>query len=279
MIISKLSANFSFAMISRLLSLTTISTLAWLSANPVIAQGTYTVFDWQGLTAPDEPPDGSTPTVTSYNSLAQYWDGAAFVPTDLTITITPLAYLNPATWRIDDDSLGLTYGYQSPDEAEFRFGTAPNGDISFRFELDLAQPVNNASFFILDIDNNSSDHITGVMARTVSNEVYYPSLSLVPGSNLVWNGSGATLDVFSNGGNSTDTQALGSAFYEWDAGLPVNHLEFVWSASTGTSIRFSNLYAYFDPAGFDVNVPGTIPEPSTGLLGLAAALMLWRRRR
>lgn len=257
-----------------------VARLSPFFATPAFAQGTYTVFDWAGMTAPTEPPNGSTPTVTNYTGLAQYWDGAALSSTDLTIRVTPLTYLNPATWRVDNASTGNTYGYQSPDEAEFRFGTAPNGLVQFRFELDLAQPVNNAGFFILDIDNNSSDHITGALARSVSNDVYYPSLSLVAGSNIVYTGSGATLDTYSNGGNSTDTQALGSAYYEWPAGVPITHLEFVWSATSGTSIRFSNLYAFYNPPGFIEGVPGSIPEPGVsllGLVGLAAALL--RRRR
>jgi uncharacterized protein (TIGR03382 family) len=256
-----------------------IARLTPFLATPALAQGTYTVFDWEGMTAPTEPSNGSTPTVTTYTGLAQYWDGTALSPTDLTIRVTPLTYLNPATWGVDGSSMGNTYGYQSPDEAEFRFGTAPNGLVQFRFELDLAQPVNNAGFFILDIDNNSSDHITGVLARSVSNDVYYPSLSLVAGSTVTYAGSGATLDAYSNGGNSTDTQALGSAYYEWQSGIPVQHIEFVWSATTGTSIRFSNLYAYYDPPAFNEAVPGSVPEPGTALLGLLGLAVLLRRRR
>ena len=154
--------------------------------------------------------------------------------------------------------------------------------MQLRISMDFSHSVFNPSFMLMDIDNANSDEITNLLAVTAANAIYYPSISLVSGSVVRAQGSGATLLLDSNGGNSTDTQALGTAFAEWNAS-GVNHLEFTWKGKNGTSIRLSNLYAEFDPAGFTQVVPGAVAVPEPSSMALAAlgfgTLALLRRRR
>lgn len=246
---------------------------------------TYTVFDWNGKSAPTEPtgpPFLPTATVTTYTNGGQFYNSgtSSLQPMNVVFTVTPLVYpdnnSNPSSWTVDAAGTNFTYGYQSPDEAEWRFGNAPNA-VQLRIAIDYAGGVFNPSFMLMDIDNSNSDEITGILARDSLNNTFYPVVSLVAGSVVRVQGSGASLTLDSNGGNSTDTQALGDAFLEWGQS-DIRHIEFTWLGRSGTSIRLANLYAEYDPPGFTpVNV---VPEPSTwvpGALGLAA--MALRRFR
>ena len=143
-----------------------------------------------------------------------------------------------------------------------------------RFDIHFGQPVNNPSFFLLDVDNNGSDHGTMFAATILGGGMVYPNLSLMAGTTVAWTGSGSTLDIFSNGGPASDSQATGAAFFEWPQSN-VTGLSFVWESNTGTSIRMSNIYAEYDPAGFGF----AVPEPPSALLFLIAVWGLWGRRR
>ena len=244
----------------------------------------YRVFDWQGKQAPAKPsealPGPGAVTHTTYLNGGQCWTGSEFTQMDVNVDVTVSIWDSPARWRVDPEGWmsggnPATYGYQSPDEAEFTFGDS-NGQVVMRFDILFGQPVNNPSFFLMDIDNNGSDHGTVFRATTAEGGTVFPTMSLVTGSTVAWTGSGPTLDVFSNGGSATDNVALGSALFEWDVNN-VTGISFIWEGNTGTSIRVSNFYAEFDPAGF---TPVVVPEPSSALLVLAAAgTLLLRRRR
>jgi hypothetical protein len=244
----------------------------------------YRVFDWQGKAAPGEPtespPGAGAVTHTSYLNGGQYWNGSALTPMDVDMDITVTIWDAPTKWKVDPEGFisggnPANYGYQSPnDEAEFNFGD-PNGQVVMRFDILFGQPVNNPSFLLMDIDNNGSDHGTGFQATTSGGGTVYPTMSLVTGSTVAWTGSGSTLDVFSNGGASTDNVAAGAAFFEWQESN-VTGISFTWESNDGTSIRVSNIYAEYDPPGF-IQV---VPEPSGALLVLlCCGGILLRRRR
>lgn len=253
------------------------------------AGASYTMFDWNGRTAPTQPtgptyPPGSTTTV--YTG-AQYYDigSGSLQPMSVTFTVIPVIFpsasSNSSAWTVNNAGTGFTYGYQSPDEAEWRFGNA-SAEVQLRITMDFSHSVFNPSFMLMDIDNANSDEITNLLAETASAAVYYPSISVVAGSVVRTQGSGATLMLDSNGGNSTDTQALGAAFVEWAMG-DITRLEFTWKGKNGTSIRLANLYAEYDPAGFSEVVPGSaaVPEPASVTLvalGIGAVAFLRRRR-
>lgn len=241
----------------------------------------YRVFDWEGKTVPtkptEAPPGPGSVTETVYLNGGQYRDGAALSPLDVRVDITVEIWNDPARWRIDT-GLGpgtATYGYQSPDEAEFNFGET-TGQMIMRMDFIFSQPVDNPSFFLMDIDNTGVDHGTQFKATTQGGGTIYPTLSLASNSTVAWTGDGATLDVFSNGASSSDSEARGAAFFEWNA-QNVTSISFVWESAEGTTIRMSNIYGEFDPAGFTVVAA---PEPSSALLGLvfAGGLMMRRRR-
>jgi hypothetical protein len=198
---------------------------------------------------------------------------------DVRLDINVQVWNTPAKWKVDSEGFlsggaPATYGYQSPDEAEFNFGDSTDR-VVMRLDFVFSQPVNNPSFFLMDIDNNGSDHGTGFQATQQGGATVYPALSLVNGSTVSWTGADATLDVFSAGPASTDQQALGAAFFEWNA-ENITSISFVWESNAGTSIRVSNIYAEYDPSGFLF----AVPEPSAAMLSvLAAGGMAMRRRR
>lgn len=247
------------------------------------AQG-YRVFDWQGKSTPAQPSEGppgsGAVTHTTYLSGGQCWTGDAFLTMDVEIDVSVSIWDVPARWRVDPEGFVsggnlATYGYQSPDEAEFHFGD-PNVQVVMRFDVRFSQPVNNPSFFLMDIDNNGSDYGSQFKATTLGGGTVYPSLSLVAGSTVAWTGADSVLEVFSSGGASTDNQATGSAFFEWHE-TSITGISFVWESFSGSTIRMSNIYGEYDPSGFMM----VVPEPSAGLLAIVAAggIILRRRRR
>jgi hypothetical protein len=271
-----------------LIRLAALGGLAFIVLSPVCA-APYTVFNWNGRTAPTQPAGPTFPpaSTTTVYSGAQYYDSVLGSLQSMTVTFTVAPLIFPSassvsgSWTVNNAGTGFTYGYQTIDEAEWRFGNA-TAEVQLRISMDFSHSVFNPSFMLMDIDNANSDEITNLLAVTAANAIYYPSISLVSGSVVRAQGSGATLLLDSNGGNSTDTQALGTAFAEWNAS-GVNHLEFTWKGKNGTSIRLSNLYAEFDPAGFTQVVPGAVAVPEPSSMALAAlgfgTLALLRRRR
>ena len=252
-----------------------------ISATPGFATP-YRVFDWQGKAVPAKPtsgpPGAGAFTQTTYLNGGQYWDGSALTLMNVNVDIAVQIWNNPAKWKIDPEGFvgsgGVaTYGYQTPDEAEFNFGD-PTGRVVMRFDFVFARPVKNPSFFLMDIDNNGSDHGTLFQATTQGGGTVYPTMSLVSGSTVRWTGSGPTLDVFSGGPGYNDTDPRGDAFFEWEQDN-VTGISFVWESNSGTSIRVSNVYAEYDPAGFAF----AVPEPTAAMLALLGAGLVLRRRR
>lgn len=257
--------------------------LALVAFSPVSQGAAYTVFNWNGRTAPAKPtgPPFLPAATTTVYSGAQYFETAtnSFQPLSVTFRVIPVVFptasSNPTSWTVDNAGTGFTYGYQSPDEAEWRLGTA-SAEVQLRITMDFSHSVFNPSFMLMDIDNATSDEITQIVAYTNTGGMFTPSVSLVAGSVVRITGAGTNLMLDSTGGNSTDTQALGSAFLEWSMG-GVTHLEFTWKGKSGTSIRMANLYAEFDPAGFtQVAAEAAVPEPGTIVmfgLGLGAIVL------
>jgi len=245
----------------------------------------YRVFDWQGKLAPTKPtagpPGPGSITHTTYLGGGQYQSGATLTSMDVTLDINVQTWSDPAKWKIDPEGFisgpaTANYGFQSPDEAEFNFGTTA-ARMVMRMDIVFSHPVDNPSFFLMDVDALGGDHGTGFQASLQGGGTVYPTMSLVNGSNVAWTGSGPTLDVFSAGAPTSDQDAAGAAFFEWNANA-VTSISFTWESNAGTSIRVSNIYANFDPSGFNFAFPA--PEPSAPLLGLvlAGGLMLRRRR-
>lgn len=226
----------------------------------------------------EDPPGAGAVTYTTYLNGGKFSGAGGLEAMNVTIKVTASLWDAPAKWQVDSEGhlsggMPANYGYQVPDEAEFSFGN-PAGRAIFHFEIQFGQPVNNPSFFLLDVDNNGSDHGTLFEGTILGGGTVYPSLSLMPGTSVAWTGWGPTLDVFSNGGPSTDSQAAGAAFFEWHQ-ANVTSLSFSWESSTNTSIRLSNIYAEFDPAGFGY----AVPEAPSAMLIFLAGLGLWHRRR
>ncbi len=238
----------------------------------------YRVFDWQGKSAPTMPVGTGSVTLTNYVNGGQCRGPGGFVTMDISLEVSVSLWNPPSRWQVDPEGYlsggnQATYGYQSPDEAEFNFGN-PGGTMVMRFDVQFSQPVNNPSFFLMDVDNNGSDHGTLFEGTILGGGTVYPHLSLKPGTTVAWTGAGSTLDIFSNGGPSADNQASGAAFFAWLQNN-VTSLSFVWESSTGANVRMSNIYAEYTPAGFGF----AVPEPSSALLILIAGLGLSRRRR
>lgn len=270
-------------MISRLsIRLLFATAIAGFSAGTSLAE-TYRVFDWQGKAAPNQPssgpPGAGAITHTAYLNGGQYWNGAALTPMDVGVDISVQIWNAPTKWKVDPEGFlsggnVANYGYQSPDEAEFNFGD-PTGRVVMQFDFVFSHPVNNPSFFLMDIDNNGSDHGTLFQATSLGGGTVYPTMSLVSGSTVSWTGSDSTLDVFSGGGAANDTQPTGAAFFEWKQN-DVTGISFTWESNSGTSIRVSNIYAEYDPSGFFI----VVPEPSVSMMALlTAGAALLRRRR
>lgn len=242
----------------------------------------YRVFDWQGKAAPgmptENPPGSGAVSLTTYLDGGQCRGPGGLGAMDVGFEVSVSIWSAPSKWKVDPEGFlsggnPATYGYQAPDEAEFNFGNS-NGRAVMRFDVRFGQPVNNPSFFLMDVDNNGSDHGTMFEGTILGGGTVYPNLSLMAGTTVAWTGSGSTLDIFSNGGPAADNQATGAAFFEWPHSN-VTALSFVWESNTGTSIRMSNIYAEYDPAGFGF----AVPEPSSALLFLIAGWGLCGRRR
>jgi hypothetical protein len=243
----------------------------------------YRVFDWEGKTAPLEPTSGPSGagavTHTTYLNGGQYSNGGTLFSMNVSLDVTVQTWSDPSRWKIDNEGMisgtqPANYGYQTPDEAEFSFGN-PSGRFVMRVDINFSQPVDNPSFFLLDIDAFGGDRGTQFQGTRQGGGTVYPTLNVVAGSTVAWTGTGPTLDVFSAGPSSSDQQALGAAFFEWNA-QGVTSLSFVWESNLNTSIRLSNIYADFNPAGFIFS----IPEPSVPMLSLLfAGGLSFRRRR
>lgn len=248
----------------------------------VLHAQSYRVFDWEGKAPPAQPtgnpPPGGAVSLTTYLNGGQSRETNGLEAMTVAFEVSATVWDAPLRWRIDGEGFlsggaPATFGYQTVDEAEFNFGN-PASRVVMRFDVKFGRPVNNPSFFLLDVDNNGSDHAGLIMGTIEGGGVVYPNMSLSPDTTVSWTGLGATLDVFSIGGPVSDNQAAGAVFFEWPQ-QNVTGFSFEWECHAGSNLRMSNIYAEYDPAGFAV----VVPEPGSALLILAAACGLVRRRR